>query len=120
MVEEQAKPTNEVRRLIPPVDIYETENDVILVADMPGVAKENLQLGVDNDELTISGLFLEPEATGKMLVNECLYGNYKRTFTLSDVIAQDKITAKLDDGVLTVTLPKNEKVKPRKIMIETE
>lgn len=111
--------TQEVKRIIPPVDIYETENDVVLIADMPGVARENLQVDVDNNELTISGLFSEQNIDGgKKLINECIYGKYERTFTLSDIISQDKITAKLDDGVLTVTLPKQEKAKPKKITIE--
>jgi len=119
MTEEKDKTTDEVKQIIPPVDIYETENDVILIADMPGVTKENLQVDVDNDELTISGLFLEQKTDGgKKLINECYYGKYARTFALSDVIAQDKITAKLDDGVLTVTLPKQERAKPKKITIE--
>jgi len=121
MAEEKEKTAEEVKRLIPPVDIYETENNVMLIADIPGVTKENLQVDIENDELTISGLFLAPKIdSGKKLINECYYGKYTRTFTLSDVIAQDKITAKLDDGVLTVTLPKQEKAKPKKITISTE
>ncbi len=121
MAEEKEEQTNEVRRIIPPVDIYETEDNVIMLADMPGVVKENLQVDVDNDELTISGLFPEPEENeGNKLISECLYGQYSRTFTLSDIISQDKITAKLDNGVLTVTLPKHERVKPKKIEIEAQ
>lgn len=121
MAEEKEKTAEEIKRIIPPVDIYETENSVVLIADVPGVTKENLHIDVENDELTIEGLFLEPEAgSGKKLINECYYGKYTRTFTLSDVIAQDKITAKLDDGVLTITLPKQEKAKPKKIAITTE
>ena len=120
MEEETREQTEEIGRIIPPVDIYETENDVILVADVPGVAKESLQLDTDNDELTIKGIFQEKVDGGEKLLDECVYGEYNRTFTLGDTIDREKITAKLENGVLTLTLPKHEKVKPRKITIETE
>ena len=120
MAEEIREQTEEVRHIIPPVDIYETENDVVLVADVPGVEKKSLQLDTDNDELTIRGIFQPKNGDGKKLVDEFAYGEYNRTFTLGDTIDREKITAKLENGVLTLTLPKHEKVKPRKITIETE
>jgi HSP20 family protein len=120
MAEEKKESAKAVRRIVPPVDIYETSNDVILVADVPGVTKENLQLDIEKDGLTIRGTFEEQDAVGQKLIDECIYGEYYRTFTLGDVIDQEKIAAKLDNGVLTLTLPKHEKVKPRKIAIETE
>lgn len=120
MAEETKEVAEEVRRITPPVDIYETENDVILVADIPGVGKNNLALDIDDDELTISGTFTEKEGGGEKLIDECVYGEYRRTFTLGDTIDREKIAAKLEDGVLTLTLPKHEKTKPRKIEISTE
>ena len=120
MAEETREQTEEVRRIVPPVDIYETENDVVLVADVPGVEKKSLQLDTDNDELTIRGIFQQKNDDGKKLIDECVYGEYNRTFTLGNTIDREKITAKLENGVLTLTLPKHEKVKPRKITIETE
>jgi HSP20 family protein len=120
MAEEAKELAEETRRITPPVDIYETENDVILVADIPGVGKENLTLDTDDDELTISGTFAEKERSGERLIDECAYGEYRRTFTLGDTIDREKIAAKLEDGVLTLTLPKHEKTKPRKIEISTE
>ena len=120
MAEEKKELAKEVRRIVPPVDIYETADDVILVADVPGVTKENLQLDIDKDELTIRGIFLKPDAGGEKLIDECVYGEYNRTFTLGDTIDKEKIAAKLSDGVLTLTLPKQERVKPKKIAIETE
>lgn len=119
MPDEKIEASKEMRKIIPPVDIYETSDEVFLIADMPGVSKDNLQLNIENDELTISGIFEETASEGKKLINECLYGNYYRTFALSDTIDQGRITAKLDNGVLTVILPKHEKVKPKKIEIET-
>ncbi len=120
MAEERKELAKELRRLVPPVDIYETENDVTLVADIPGVAKENLKLDIDDDELTIRGTFEEQDTSGEKLIDECVYGEYARTFVLGDTIDREKITAKLDKGVLTLTLPKHERVKPRQIAIESE
>ena len=120
MPEETKEVVEAPRRIIPPVDIYETPNDIVLVADLPGVAKDDLRLDTDNDELTIVGAFKEHNGGGKRLIDECVYGEYSRTFTLGDTIDRQKITAKLENGVLTLTLPKHEKVKPRKITIETE
>ena len=120
MAEEKKESTKELRRLIPPVDIYETTNDVMLVADVPGVAKDAVQLDIDDDELTISGVFGEQDVDGEKLLDEYAYGEYRRVFILADTIDREKITAKLDNGVLTLTLPKQERAKPKKIAIETE
>lgn len=120
MAEEREESAKDVRRIVPPVDIYETSNDVILVADVPGVTKENLRLDIDKDELTIIGTFEEQDTGGEKLIDECIYGEYNRTFTLGDTIDRGKIAAKLDNGVLTITLPKQERLKPREIAIETE
>ena len=120
MAEEGKESTKELRRIVPPVDIYETDNDVVLVADLPGLPKEKLQVDMDNDELTIRGTFEEGDSGGEKILGECIYGEYYRAFTLGDVIDRGKITAKLDNGVLTLTMPKVEKVKPRKIAIGTE
>lgn len=120
MAEEKKELTENARRIVPPVDIYETDNDVILVADVPGVTKETLSLNIEQDELTIRGTFEKKDNGGDKLIDECIYGEYHRTFTLGDLIDQGKIAAKLENGVLTLTLPKHERVKPRKIEIETE
>ena len=120
MAEETKEAPQEIRRIVPPVDIYETDGEVILLADIPGVAKNDLQLDVEEDELTIRGAFGERNGGGEKLIDECVHGEYKRTFTLGDTIDREKIAAKFEDGTLTLTLPKHEKVKPRKIAIETE
>ena len=120
MAEETKEVTEEARRIVPPVDIYETKDDVVLVADVPGVEKKNLTLDIDDDELTIRGTFEERDSGGEKLIDECVYGEYRRTFTLGDTIDREKVAAKLENGVLTLTLPKHERTKPRKIEIETE
>lgn len=119
MPEEKTESTNEIKQIIPPVDIYETPNEVVLIADIPGVSKEGLKLGIDNDELTIQGTFEEKSDGGQKLLSECVYGEYSRKFTLGDTVDRGKIAAKLENGVLTLTLPKLERVKPQKIAIET-
>jgi HSP20 family molecular chaperone IbpA len=120
MEEDTKEVAEEVRRIIPPVDIYETDNDVFLVADVPGVTKENLQLDIDKDELTIRGTFNEKSQDGEKLIDECVYGEYRRTFTLGDTVDREKIAARLENGVLKLTLPRIERVKPRKIEIGIE
>ena len=103
--------------LIPATDIYETEKDIKLVADLPGVKKENLKVIVKNDELQLEG-FVEPWSKNeKLLYSEIYHYNYKRSFILSDTIDKDKISAKMDNGVLYISLPKEEKALPREIPI---
>lgn len=109
-----------VRRLYMPVDICETDEGIILWAEMPGVKKEDLEIRVEGNELRIVGRVKEEEE-GRYLLNECpTEGEYRRTFTISDEIDAANIKAKLRDGVLELTLPKKEEAKPREIPIEVE
>ena len=105
------------RYLIPATDIYETDKEIKLVADMPGVKKENLKVIVKNDELQIEGKVEPWDKDEKLLYSEIYHYNYKRSFILSDTIDKDKISAKMDNGVLYISLPKEEKVLPREIPI---
>jgi len=105
------------RFLIPATDIYETEKEIALVADMPGVKKENLKVLIKNDELLIEGKVEPWSKEEKLLYSEIYHYNYKRSFILSDTIDKNKICAKIDNGVLYITLPKEEKVLPREIPI---
>lgn len=103
---------------IPVVDIYETEKDIVMLADMPGVKADNLDIDLRENTLTVMGdisPFEGPDEEDLMVEYEV--GKYFRKFTLSDVIDQGKIDANLKDGVLTLVLPKAEKAKPRKIAI---
>jgi HSP20 family protein len=102
---------------IPQVDIYEDAKVITVQADMPGVAKEGVSINVKDDQLTINGKVSLPAEGETLLHKEYEVGNYFRQFTLSDVIDQEKITAKMADGVLTLTLPKAEKAVPKKIDI---
>lgn len=100
--------------LTPTVDIFETEEALTLVADLPGVGKESLQLGVENDILTIEG----PAATGgEAFYREFDANGYYRRFQLPDNLDLEKISAELKDGVLTVSLPKAAAARPRRIEV---
>ena len=101
--------------IVPPVDIYEENHVYTLKADLPGVSKENLDISFENGELTILGK-VQPR-TEEPNYTEFSASDYKRTFTVSDEIDSAKIAASLENGVLTLTLPKSEKAKPRQIEI---
>jgi HSP20 family molecular chaperone IbpA len=103
----------------PQVDIFETNKEITLLADIPGVKPENLNIDLRDNILTISG-DVEPagDSGEEALLIEYETGRFYRQFTLSEVIDQNKIDAKLGDGVLRLTLPKVEKATPRKITIK--
>ena len=102
----------------PDVDIFESDTEITLLADMPGVTTENLNIDLRDDVLTLAG---EAESDGESsevpVVIEYGIGKFYRQFTLSEVIDQAKIMAELKNGVLRLTLPKVEKATPRKITV---
>ncbi len=103
---------------IPAVDILEDERELILLADMPGVESKSVEIDLKDNQLTIIGRVTPVEGEKEIsLYKEFNWGDFSRQFTLSNVIDQTKITAKMDDGVLRLTLPKVEKVKPQKIKV---
>jgi HSP20 family molecular chaperone IbpA len=102
----------------PDVDIFESETDITLLADMPGVTTEKMAIDLRDDVLTLTGeAETDGEASEEPIVMEYGVGKYYRQFTLSEVIDQAKITAELKDGVLRLVLPKVEKATPRKITV---
>ena len=104
----------------PEVDILETENDIILLADMPGVKTENLTIDLRDNVLTLSGYSDDEENKDAIvLISEYEDGTYYRQFHINEVVDQDKIDAQMSDGVLRLTLPKVEKAKPRQITVKT-
>jgi len=103
----------------PMVDIFETEEELTVLADMPGVKADNLKIDLDNNILTMTGDVDAPESPGEQdVLREYQTGRYFRQFTVSDVIDQSKIEAVLTDGVLRLRLPKAEAAKPRQIPIQ--
>ena len=102
----------------PEVDIFETDKAITLLADMPGVKPEKLNIDLRDNILTITGDVDRLQAADEeLLVMEYETGRYYRQFTLSEVIDQTKIDAKLNLGVLRLSLPKVAKAAPRKIAI---
>jgi HSP20 family molecular chaperone IbpA len=109
------------RVYIPSVDIIEREEDIVLVADMPGVDDKSLDIMLEKDTLTIDGKVEETIPEGhRRKVSEYGIGDYHRVFTLSDEIDKEKINATVRHGVLRLTLPKAEAVKTRKIPVRAE
>ena len=119
--QEVATPAEQTRPGIifsPNVDIYETDQKLMLVADLPGVRPEDLTVDLRDDVLTISGEVQPFEGPNeKDILIEYEIGKYYRQFTLSEVIDQGRIDAQLKDGVLQLTLPKVEKAAPRTIKV---
>jgi len=105
----------------PAVDIIEKNEDIFLLADMPGVDNESVEVTIEKDTLTIYGK-VEPEVPRGMRLTESEYGVgvYQRTFSLSDEIDREHIQASVKNGVLRLTLPKAEAVKTRKIPVKAE
>ena len=102
----------------PLVNIYETENEYVLTANMPGVLRDNVKVRVENDTLVMFGAIpYDEEFSRNYLLNEQEIANYYRTFKISDTVDQSNIEARYDNGQLVVNLTKKEKVKPRTINI---
>jgi HSP20 family molecular chaperone IbpA len=103
----------------PDVDIFENEKAIVMLADMPGVKADDLIIDLNDNQLSIKGEVAPFEAAEEEdIVIEYEIGQYVRQFSLSEVIDQSKIEAKLEDGVLRLTLPKMEKAAPRKITVK--
>ena len=101
----------------PVSSVVEDENAYTLRVEMPGVNKEGLEISEENNELTIFGRRSLPVLDGTLVHRESHRENFRRTFELDPSIDMSKIGAKIEQGVLTLTLPKAEEVKPRKITV---
>lgn len=117
-LETASESTRNVPIFVPPVDIYESEKALTLVADMPGVTSEGVVIDLNNDQLTIKGSAISKIREGSVLLKEYSVGDYYRQFTLSSVIDRGRIEATMKDGVLKVVLPKVEAAVPRKIAVK--
>lgn len=116
--ETRQESTIPARVYVPVTDIFETEEALTLKLEMPGVARDRVDVRVENDILTIEGrMDFGGYEQLRPLYTEYNIGNYARTFQLSSKIEQDRISAALQDGVMTLVLPKVEQAKPRKIQV---
>ncbi len=103
--------------ICPAATVLENADGYSLDVEMPGVSKESLEMWVENNELTILGRRSLPAVEGTLLHRESRPENFRRTFELDPSIDAEKISAKIEQGVVRLTLPKAEQVKPRKIAV---
>jgi HSP20 family protein len=119
---DQAMVSNEDDRqavyVAPSADVESTDVGYVIRAEMPGVEKDGLEITVDRGELMILGRRKPIEATGELIYREIRPHDFRRVYELAPSIDSTKITANIDHGILTVTLPKAETVKPRKIAVQ--
>jgi len=102
----------------PEVNIYETADGYMLEAEMPGVSKNGLEITLENNEITIVGRRNQEPVEGDLVIRESDDADFRRVFELDPAIDTSKISAKMDQGILRMTLPKSERVKPRKINVD--
>lgn len=103
--------------ITPIASLQENADGYTLELDMPGVNKEGLEISVENNELTIIGRKNLPQIEGTLLHRESRPNNYRRSFEIDPSIDSGRIAARMSQGVVTLTLPKAEEVKPRKITV---
>ena len=108
-----------MRPWTPPVDILETENELLLKMDVPEIEMKQVEIRLENDTLTVKGERKFEQAEGKGYHRiERSYGTFARSFTLPNTVDTEKVRADYRNGVLTITLPKKEVAKPRTIRVE--
>jgi HSP20 family protein len=104
--------------VMPVASVTENNDSYVLEVEMPGVNKEGLDISIENNELTITGRRSLPAIEGTLIHRESRSENFRRALELDPSIDTSNISAKIEQGVLTLTLPKAEQVKPRKITVE--
>lgn len=104
--------------ITPDVNIYETNEGYVLQAEMPGVNKQGLEITLENNEITLTGHRQPAPVAGDLLFRESRAADFRRVFELDPAIDTGKVAARMDQGVLTLTLPKSERVKPRRIKVD--
>lgn len=115
--EEQVPEKTEVRRTVAPaVDVYESEDELLLLADVPGVDKSRIEVRYDRDQLTIKAVRAD-KAPGTLLAGEYGVADFARSFLVPQAIDAGGIKAELDKGVLKVHLPKAASARPRQITV---
>jgi HSP20 family protein len=104
--------------IAPEVNIFENHDGYVVEAEMPGVNKDGLEITLEGNELTIHGRRHVESLGGDALLCECPRADYRRVFELDPAIDTSRVSARMDQGILTLTLPKSEQVKPRKIKVD--
>jgi HSP20 family protein len=117
-VEKKQESTIPGREFVPPTDVFETDEALTVLLEMPGVKKENVDIQLENDVITVEGRVDFSNYEGlQPLYTEYNVGNYRRSFQLSSKIDREGISAELKEGVMTLVLPKAEKARARKISL---
>jgi len=120
-LEREATEQRAVAPLVPPVDIVEDGDGITVRADLPGVSREGLSIGVDGDTLTVEATVnLGESANVQPVYAEVRTAHYKRSFVLSRDLDTGKINASIRNGVLTLRVPKREQAKPRRVEIKAD
>ncbi len=118
---ETGERTRACRIYAPQVDIIERQEEIVVIADMPGVDEKSVDITLEKNVLTIYGrVDFETPKDHRPVLSEYGIGDYQRVFTLSDEVDRDKIKASVKNGVLKLVMPKAESVKTRKIPIKAE
>lgn len=116
---DETEPTRDVQVFVPRADIYETDNEIVLVLDVPGADADSIDITLEKNVLTVNAYinFKQPEGYA-LNIAEYGIGDYQRSFRLSDKVDQTKIKAVVKDGVLHLHLPKAKNAKSRKISVQ--
>jgi HSP20 family molecular chaperone IbpA len=115
---EQTKPR---KTFVPRTDIFESKEHLLVLADMPGIKQDSIDITLEQNVLTISGTVETPNFPGyKLTYSEYDFGDYQRSFALSNEIDRDGIQASVKNGVLKLVLPKSKNALPKKIQVQTE
>jgi HSP20 family protein len=114
-----ASPATEARGWAPRVDIYETDADLVIDAELPGLTRDDIDIELDGDRLTIKGSRRPPEDRGYIRM-ERPQGAFRRSFTIGAPVDQGRVTARYRDGVLTIALPKAKQSETRQTKVKVE
>jgi HSP20 family protein len=122
LLTKDSRPTNSERAqatqfVTPDVNIYEIKDGYVLEAEMPGVSKEGLEITLEGHQITLTGRVASEVVSGETLFRERQSADYRRVFDLDPAIDTSRISARMNQGVLFLALPKSEAVKPRKIAV---
>ena len=117
----EGTPAPETPRMLfnPPIDIYETPDGLVLYADLPGVSADGLELQVQDNRLALFGRVEHELEAVDVVHEEYQVGDFLRSFILSDEVDHEKISARLNNGVLRVELPRTQRAEPRRIEVSS-
>jgi HSP20 family protein len=107
---------------VPAVDLYQTDDEVVVKASLPGMKSDDVQISITGDMLSLKGEFRQEEEKKERAyhLREQHYGSFERTFALPTAVVSDKAKAEFENGILTITLPKAEEVKPKMITVKAK